>query len=131
MSRLSYWSAPFRWRLWRRFRPLGAALGVCAAVSAAAAAPADIGIIVTNAAYQDGSIAKVAYAEKDGAALEAAMRQVFKAGTVRKYENLTKTRLNLLFGEEQAPEGSLWKLVLNAHNPKARLFVYYSGHGAP
>src|SRR5262249_14590313 len=124
------------WAAASRQLGLGAVIGMCAAVAAwsgAAAAPSDIGIVVTNTVYSDGSIAQVKYAEKDGDAMTPAMRQVFgiDAQKIRRSRNLTKGQPNPLSGREPAPEGTVWRLVESANNRKARLIVYYSGHGVP
>jgi hypothetical protein len=111
---------------------LAAIISVCAAVAAVseAAADDDVGIIITNSAYSH--VAPVKYAYKDGEAMAAAM-QVFGIDNAEKYKDVTKSWLDILFGPENEPAGLVWKRVeqAKARNPKARLIVYYSGHGAP
>jgi hypothetical protein len=119
----------------------GAVIGVCAmaaviGVAAVPAAAVDIGIIVTNGAYQDAGVAKAAYAEKDGNAMAAAMRQVLRIDDshIHKYRDRTRTQLDYLFGRSgAAARGRVWELVkeANGNDKRARLIVYYSGHGVP
>src|SRR5215467_13631555 len=71
------WAAS-SWAAWSRRLGLCAVIGVCAAVAAAseaAAGPDDIGIVITNSAY-DSSTYEVPYAENDGKAMVLAMQQV-------------------------------------------------------
>jgi hypothetical protein len=137
------WAAPSRWLPWRLLwqlagkglagRGLCTVIGMCAATIAAmsaAVAGDNIGVIVTNAVYDSG-IARVKYADKDGDAIAAAMRQVLGVENPKRFPNRTKFQLTLLFGGENVPlqTSLLWGMVKEAGNPKAHLFVYYSGHG--
>jgi Bacterial pre-peptidase C-terminal domain len=99
-----------------------------AAMPAVHAAPYDIAIIVTNVNY-DGPVGKADYAENDGKAVAMAMSHVLKVENIRSYKDQTRSNLDVLFGPKNHPEqGELWRSVTN---PKARVYVYYSGHGAP
>jgi TRAP-type uncharacterized transport system substrate-binding protein len=142
MSWAASWAASSWWPLRGALRRLPgrwlcAVIGVCAAVAAAseaAAGPGDIGIVVTNATYDDSRFPGVKYAEHDGDAMASAMKDVFGVDQrkIQRGRNLTKGQFESWFGRKEEPErGLVWQQVERANDPKARLIVYYSGHGVP
>lgn len=140
MSWAASWAASCWWPLRSAVRRLPgrwlcAVIVVCsavAAVSEAAAGPNDVGIVVTNATYDDSRIPEVKYAEHDGDAMASAMKEAFGIGKIQRGRNLTKGQFESWFGRKEEPErGLVWQQVERANDPKARLIVYYSGHGVP
>ncbi len=131
------WAASSRQLFRRQLRRvwLGAVIGVCAiaAGSEASASPSDIGIVITNSHYRDASIATVKYAEKDGEAVAATMEQVLGIKNVDPVRHdQTYGDMRSLFGDKGEPaKGTIYQRLRAANDKKARLFVYYSGHGAP
>src|SRR5262245_8910324 len=107
------------------------ACGLAVAGTPARAAPYDIAVVVTNAKYENRGIATADFAEADGDAMAMAFRRVFGLtdNNIHRYRDQTRSQLDSLFGPKDRPEqGDLWSKV---NNPKARVYVYYSGHGAP
>jgi TRAP-type uncharacterized transport system substrate-binding protein len=120
------WAAS-SWEASSRRLGLCAVVGVCAAaaaVSGAAAGPLDVGIIITNRHYNNSHIDEVKYAERDGTAMELAMRQVMGIDKPLRFKNLKKD------GFDYALDQVRTKLK-EANDRKGRLIVYYSGHGTP
>lgn len=89
----------------------------------------DIAVIIGNKAYGE-NIPAVAYADRDALVMkEYVLRTMgFDEANVIYAENATLSKLNEIFGTENAPKGRLYKYV----KPNvSRVFIYYGGHGAP
>jgi formylglycine-generating enzyme required for sulfatase activity len=110
---------------------LACGLAVAGAPVTAQAAPYDLAVIVTNSQYESPNTPVAEYAERDGDAVKKTLQRVFglSENNIDWRKNQTRSNLDVLFGPKDHPEqGELWTRV---NNPKARVYVYYSGHGAP
>ncbi len=89
----------------------------------------DIAVVIGNKAYGEG-IPAVAYADRDARVMkEYVLRTMgFDENNIIYVENATLSKLNEIFGTENAPKGRLYKYV---KANVSRVFIYYGGHGAP
>jgi hypothetical protein len=89
----------------------------------------DIAVVIGNKTYGE-NIPAVAYADRDALVMkEYVLRTMgFDEANVIYAENATLSKLNEIFGTENAPKGRLYKYV----KPNvSRVFIYYGGHGVP
>jgi hypothetical protein len=89
----------------------------------------DIAVVIGNKSYAEG-IPQVAYADRDARIMKEYVLHTmgFEEGNVIYAEDATLSKLNEIFGTEQAPKGRLFNMV---KRNVSRVFVYYGGHGAP
>ena len=113
-----------------RLIALGAALLALASTTPARAADSDLVVIITNSKYQFTH--NVDFAHEDGKAFKQAAIDVFGVPDTRIIvrTDLALGGFNQLFGVDSI-KSSLIAKRLDNNNPKARLYVFYSGHGMP
>lgn len=94
--------------------------------------PDDIAVIVGNAEYgrlgRDIPDVRPAHADAEGARLYATQALGIKDGNVIFLKDATSAHMVRVFGSRDRPHGQLHDWVKPG---KSRVFVYYSGHGAP
>jgi hypothetical protein len=98
----------------------------------AAERPDDIAVIIGNADYgrqgRDIPDVRPAHADAEGARLYAMQALGIKEGNVILLKDATGSQMTRVFGSERDHRGQLFDWVKPG---KSRVFVYYSGHGAP
>jgi len=89
----------------------------------------DIAIIIGNHDYASVDIPNVAYALRDAQIIRELMQNVLGVSESNTYyvENARMSEFQKIFGTSQNPRGLLW----NWTKPSSRIYIYYSGHGAP
>lgn len=90
--------------------------------------PDAIAVVIGNSRYQ-GDVPPVEFAVNDAKIVREYLVKMFgfKPGNILYEENATKTRLEVLLGNERTP-GKLANFVKPG---KSDVFFFYSGHGAP
>jgi hypothetical protein len=94
--------------------------------------PDDVAVIIGNADYarqgRDIPDVKPAHADAEGMRLYATQALGIKEGNVILLNDATGAQMARVFGAEREFRGQLYDWVRPG---KSRVFVYYSGHGAP
>jgi hypothetical protein len=94
--------------------------------------PDDIAVIIGNADYtrlgRDIPDVKPAHADAEGMRLYATQVLGIKEGNVIFLKDATSAQMTRVFGSEREIRGQLFDWVKPG---RSRVFVYYSGHGAP
>jgi hypothetical protein len=93
--------------------------------------PDDIAVIIGNADYQKGKdIPNVITAYADAASIKNYVTQALGIGdeNIIHLKDASQGELTATFGSATNPKGQLYNYVKPG---KSRVFVYYSGHGAP
>lgn len=91
----------------------------------------DIAVIIGNKAYaQSADIPPALPAVNDATAFETFAKRALqiKPGNIMRLENASQAQFIALFGSERSPKGKLHDWVRPG---RSRVYVYYSGHGAP
>jgi hypothetical protein len=92
----------------------------------------DIGVIIANYDYKNSTkdIPDVTPANSDGQLVQRYFQEGLgiKAENIIHLKNSTGTQLVALFGSDSNPQGKLFNWVKDKNT---RVFIYYSGHGAP
>jgi len=95
--------------------------------------PDDIAVIIGNADYakqgRDIPDVKPAYADAEGIRLYVLQALGIKEGNIIILKDATGAQMTRVFGSKEEPRGQLFDWVKPGQ--KSRVFVYYSGHGAP
>ncbi|TAN61672.1 MAG: caspase family protein [Magnetospirillum sp.] len=98
----------------------------------AAERPDDVAVIIGNADYgrqgKDIPDVKPAHADADGARLYATHALGIRDGNVILLKDATGSQMTRVLGSEKDHRGQLFDWVKPG---KSRVFVFYSGHGAP
>lgn len=94
------------------------------------AGPNDVAVIIGNRNYSAGGVPDVDYALRDAALIKDYLSRTlgFDITNIIYLENATLTKLNEVFGTERDNKGKLFKWVKPGDS---RVFIYYTGHGAP
>ncbi len=92
--------------------------------------PDDIAIIIGNRKYQKG-VPPVSYSHRDADAVKAMLVNDlgFSPENIIDVRDAGQGAMRNVFGSEKSHKGQLWRYA-NTEG-KSRIFVYYSGHGAP
>jgi hypothetical protein len=94
--------------------------------------PDDVAVIIGNADYgkqgKDIPDVKPAHADAEGMRLYATQALGIKDGNVILLKDATSAHMVRVFGSKDEPRGQLFDWVKPG---RTRVFVYYSGHGAP
>ncbi|TAN60315.1 MAG: caspase family protein, partial [Magnetospirillum sp.] len=94
--------------------------------------PDDVAVIIGNADYsrqgRDIPDVKPAYADAEGMRLYATQTLGIRDGNIIFLKDATGAQMTRVFGSKDDPRGQLSDWVKPG---RSRVFVYYSGHGAP
>jgi len=94
--------------------------------------PDDVAVIIGNGDYarlgKDIPNVRPAHADAEGARIYATQALGIKEGNVILLKDATSAQLTRVFGSEKEPRGQLFDWVKPG---RSRVYVYYSGHGAP
>lgn len=111
---------------------LPSASGLGVAFPAGLARPDDVAVIIGNANYtrlgKDIPNAVPAYADADGFRRFALTTLGIRDGNVIFLKDATSAQLTRVFGSDKSHKGQLYDWVKPG---KSRVYVFYSGHGAP
>ena len=89
-----------------------------------------IAIIIGNKDYQNKDIPSVEYAIRDAQLMKEYLKNIFgyKEENIIYLQNADQTTFNTWFGNDSNPNGKLSSYI---KPNKSKVFIYYSGHGAP
>jgi hypothetical protein len=92
-----------------------------------------IAVVIGNRNYENNDIPPVDYAARDSRTFKTYMLNTLGIpnSNIIDLNDASLTDFNRIFGTRENPEGKLYKMAKSIKGEKAKVFVFYSGHGAP
>jgi hypothetical protein len=92
-----------------------------------------IAVVIGNRNYENNDIPPVDYAARDSRTFKTYMLNTLGIpnSNIIDLNDASLTDFNRIFGTGENPKGKLYKMAKSIKGEKAKVFVFYSGHGAP